>query len=259
MAKLQLSPTRISTFLTCKTLYKYDYQDKIGRFYHKGSRSTSFGATLHQALHGFAVAGGVNAETAEQLTARAMESWRSLGYDTLEQENEYKELAEKVLITYHANSIARGIEANLFLAEKQIKFDMGEFVLTGRVDRIDEHIGSGVLEVIDYKSGRETITEDDVSKALAMCVYQLILKRAYPDRRVQSTIVALRSGDSATVELSDEQLAVWEDDLRDIGRQILETDWESVRPVWLPDVCPDCDYLKLCERYWKITGERSNT
>jgi CRISPR/Cas system-associated exonuclease Cas4 (RecB family) len=88
-----------------------------------------------------------------------------------------------------------------------------------------------------------------------MCVYQLILKRTYPNRRVASTIIALRSGDSATVELSDEQLAKWEEDIRDIARQIVETDWESVMPVRLTDTCPNCDYLRLCERWWRMTGE----
>lgn len=251
MAKLQLSPTRIGAFLTCRTLYKYDYIDKIGRFYHKARPGNTFGATLHQALHDFIRAGGARSESAEQLTARAMQAWRTVGYESAEQEADYKELAARVLEMHHAREIAAGDRTNLFLAEKMIKLDMGGIVLAGRVDRIDEHIATGALEIIDYKSGRDTVTAEDVGKALAMCVYQLILKRTYPSRRVIGTIVALRSGESASVELTDSQLASWEDDLRDIGRQIVETDWESVRPVRLDGVCESCDYLRLCERYWR--------
>jgi len=51
------------------------------------------------------------------------------------------------------------------------------------------------------------------------------------------------------------QLDEWEAELRLIGERILSTDWESVRPVRIEDVCPDCDFLKLCERYWKRNAE----
>jgi len=82
MGKLQLSPTRIGIFLTCRMLYKYDYFDKIGRFYHKAHAGNTFGAVLHQALQGFAIAGGVKKESVEQLIARALVSWRSVGYES---------------------------------------------------------------------------------------------------------------------------------------------------------------------------------
>ena len=42
-----------------------------------------------------------------------------------------------------------------------------------------------------------------------------------------------------------------EEDLRGIGITILEKDFEAVRPVPLPDVCPWCDFLPLCTRAWK--------
>jgi putative RecB family exonuclease len=225
-SKLRLSPTRIGTFLACRVMYKYDYIDRIGRFYHKASAGNSFGSTLHQALHDFHVAGGVVAEDSEVLAKRAIQT------------ESRKEGATRV-----------------FLAEKMIAYDMGDFILTGRVDRIDEHLEGGALEIVDYKSGRTSVTPDEVRDALAMSVYQLILKRLYPERRVMATIHALRSGESATIELSDTQLTEWESELRHIGERLLGTDWESVRPTYLENVCPDCDFLRLCTRYWKSERE----
>ena len=249
-SKLRLSPTRIGTFLACRMMYRYDYVDKIGRFYHKSYAGNSFGATLHQALHDFHVAGGVESEDSQALARRAADSWRSAGYDDAAQEALHRELAADILHSYHQAQAASAGRARLFLAEKMIAWDMGPFVLNGRVDRIDEHVADGALEIIDYKSGRSGVTKESVEEALAMCVYQLIVKRVYPERRVMATIHALRSGETATVELSDEQLARWEDEIRQTGREIIETDWEAVRPVYLADVCPDCDFLSLCERYW---------
>jgi RecB family exonuclease len=69
------------------------------------------------------------------------------------------------------------------------------------VDRVDEH-HDGALEIVDYKSGRESVTEEDVAGSLALGVYQLLLKRKYPDRRVFATLVALRTGSQASHELS---------------------------------------------------------
>jgi RecB family exonuclease len=127
---------------------------------------------------------------------------------------------------------------------------MGAFVLTGRIDRVDEHLEDGALEIVDYKSGRTDVTEEDVKDALAMSVYQLLVKRNHPERRVFATIHALRGGVTASASFTDDELAEWESELRGLGLEILGKDFEAVRPVPLPDVCPDCDFLPLCSRTW---------
>jgi putative RecB family exonuclease len=255
--KLQLSPTRIATYLACRVMYRYDYIDKIGKFYHKSRAGNSFGATLHQALQQFHEAGGARVESADQLSGRAMSTWRPFGFADAAEEAAHKELAIEVLQKYHVSAIERADTTRVFLTEKQVKYDLNLFSLAGRVDRIDEHLSDGALEIVDFKSGRSEITEEDVRSALAMSIYQLIVKRLYPDRRVFATIIALRSGMSASAELSDTELSTWEGDIVEIGREILEKDWDAVRPVLLPDICPTCDFLSRCTRYWDRM-ERSN-
>lgn len=237
--------------MACRMMYRYEYIDKIGRFYHRARIGNSFGATLHQALQDFHAAGGAEQEDAEALGQRAISVWRSAGYQDVVQEEKYQALAVELLAKYHEAAEERADTTRLFLAEKMIKYDMGSFILTGRVDRIDEHLGDGALEIIDYKSGRDFVSEEDVREALAMCVYQLIAKRTWPDRRVFATIHALRGGVSASAELSDAELDEWEEAIRDIGRQIIETDYESLRPVFLPETCPGCDFYPRCSRYFQ--------
>ena len=253
--KLQLSPTRIGSFLTCRMMYKYDYLDKIGRFFHRARAGNSFGATLHQALQGFHEAGGAATEDAAQLGERVIDNWRSAGFKSPEEETQHKELAVTVMQQYHLQAQERADTTRLFLSEKMLKRDMGLFVLTGRVDRIDEHLTDGALEIIDYKSGRSEVTENQVRNALAMCIYQLLAKRQWPERRVYATIHALRTGAQASVELSDDELNAWEETLNEIGREIIEKDWDAVRPAYLPDICPTCDFLPKCDRYWRARGE----
>ncbi len=252
--KPEFSPTRLKTFLACPTMYRNDYVDKIGRFYHRARAGFTFGSTLHQTLQNFHEEGGSAVVSASELVAKLETTWQSQGYKDAEHEQEYKVAAAQILETYHAATEARAEETKTFLTEKMLKWDMGPFVLTGRVDRIDEHLSDGALEIVDYKSGRMSVSEEDVKGALAMSVYQLLAKRCWPDRRVFATIHALRGGVTASASFTDDELLALEEDIRGVGLLIMETDFEAVRPVPLPDVCPDCDFLPLCSRYWKRQG-----
>lgn len=252
--KPEFSPTRLKTFLACPMMYRLEYVDKVGRFYHRARAGYTFGSTLHQTLQNFHEAGGSAAVSAPELVANLDATWQSQGYKDAEHEQTHREEAARILETYHALSETRAETTRTFLTEKMLKWDMGPFVLTGRVDRIDEHLADGALEIVDYKSGRLSVSEEDVKGALAMSVYQLLAKRLWPERRVSATIHALRGGITATVSYSDEEFVQLEEDLRGLGLLILETDHEAARPVPLPDVCPTCDFLPLCTRYWKRQG-----
>ena len=252
--KPEFSPTRIRTFLACSVMYRNEYVDKIGRFYHKSRAGFTFGSTLHQTLQNFHDSGGSAAVSAPDLIANLETTWQSQGYKNAAHEQEHKDAAVQILAAYHAASEARAEETRTFLTEKMLKWDLGPFVLTGRVDRIDEHVSDNALEIVDYKSGRLSVSEEDVKGALAMSVYQLLAKRNWPDRRVFATIHALRGGVTASASYTDEELAELEEELRGIGLLIMETDFEATRPVPLPDVCPTCDFLPLCSRYWQRQG-----
>jgi RecB family exonuclease len=235
-------------------MYRLEYLDKLGRFYHRARAGFTFGSTLHQTLQDFHEAGGSAVVSAPDLVAKLETTWQSQGYRDAAQEQEHREAATRILETYHAASEARAEETRTFLTEKMLKWDMGPFVLTGRVDRIDEHLDGGALEIVDYKSGRLSVSEEDVKSALAMSIYQLLARRNWPDRRVFATIHALRGGVMASASYTDEELALLEEEVRGIGMLILETDFEAVLPLPLPQVCPDCDFLPLCTRYWQREG-----
>ena len=252
--KPEFSPTRLRTFLSCPMMYRLDYVEKVGKFYHWARAGYTFGSTLHQALQTFHEDGGSAAVTAPELIAKMETVWQSQGYQDAEHEQAHKEEAAKILTVYHAASEARAEQTKPFLIEKMLKWDMGPFVLTGRIDRIDEHLDDGALEIVDYKSGRLGVTEEDVKGALAMSVYQLLAKRTNPDRRVFATIHALRGGVTASASYTDEEMLELEEDLRGVGITIMEKDFEAVRPVPLPYVCPYCDFLPLCTRSWKREG-----
>jgi len=251
--KPELSPTRIRSFLTCPMLYRLEYIDKVGRFYHRAQAGWALGSTLHQTLQAFHEEGGADNVSRAELIEKMDAGWISSGYGTVENETRHRNAAAVILHGYHSSAAERAETTRTFLTEKMLKYDMGAFVLTGRIDRIDEHLADGALEIVDYKTW-DSVHEDDVKEAMAMSVYQLLVKRLHPDRRVFATIHALAGGVTASASFTDEEMAAFEDDLRGVGLMILETDWEAVFPKPIADTCPGCDFLKICRSYWIREG-----
>jgi putative RecB family exonuclease len=252
--KPTLSPTSLSAYLSCAVKYRYLYIDKIGRFYLRARPGYSFGSTLHQVLQTFHEEGA--AQSREELTAQVEQKWISAGYQSSEQEQEFRAAGREIVQAYHAAAIERAsLQVETVATEKPIRTDMGRFVLAGRVDRIDRHT-DGALEVIDYKSGRLTTSPEEVAESLAMSIYQLILRRCNPGTRVFGTIYCLRSGETGSHEMTGEEAEQFEADIRVLGEEILDRDWEYALPRRIEE-CEECEFLRRCETYWRQEERRS--
>ncbi|MDO8682430.1 MAG: PD-(D/E)XK nuclease family protein [Armatimonadota bacterium] len=241
--KLVLSPTKIATYLACPLMYKYMYITKIGRFYYKPKAGHSFGASMHRALQTFHEHGAGETQTVEQLADHLRETWVAIGYESVAEEQESLTEGVKMLEEYYSAPPVPGTVT--IFTERQLRQDMGEFVLLGRIDRLDQHT-DGTLEIIDYKSGREDVTEDEVRHDLAMSIYQLLTKSQYPNDRVTASILCLRTGVKATVEMTAEELAAVENDVRAVAGEILAISEDTEFEPTEKDICPICDFEKLC-------------
>lgn len=253
--KLRLSPTRITTYLSCQIYYRYEYLDRIGRYYHKALPGYAFGSTLHRVLQQFHKADGVRHFTMEQLLQSARDLWQSAGYTSSDEENKYRNLAVEILSGYYRQELGQTRTRETFASEKQVSMEFAGFVLTGRVDRIVLYPDTNELEIVDYKSGRETVTSDDVRNALAMSTYQLLVRRTWPEyNNVVATIYALRGNTSASVSLSDDELLTLESTVSNIGNEIISTEFQDLRPTFMPEMCPACDFYRVCLPYFKQQG-----
>lgn len=258
--KLVLSPTRIRIFRECAAQYRLEYVDRLGRLYHRPRAGFSFGSSLHRALETFHASGGASAVTAEELGESLERAWVPQGYQSKEQEAQWKEEALRIVDAYHAAAAQRAAapdappEPVLLYAEKTLRMDIAPGIaLSGRVDRVDEH-ADGSLEIVDYKSGRLEVLPEDVAGSPALGIYQLLLKHLHPDRRVFATLTALRTGASASHEQGDDERAELLAECVEIGETLRDRDWESVTPAPC-DHCPHCDFLPYCQRYWRAHGE----
>jgi RecB family exonuclease len=244
-----LSPTRIAIYLDCVVKYRYTYIDKIARYYSRARSYYSFGSTLHHVLQEFHSEGA--SSSSEALTAAVDQNWIAAGYETPAQESEHREAGHRIVEAYHAAHQERVEQAISTLAvEKMLNWDMGEFRLSGRVDRLDQH-ADGSLDIIDYKSGRMSVDPSDIEHDLAMACYNLLVRKNYPGQSVVASIYCLRSGEHASFAWTDEQTAVFEEELTLLGQEIVSRDLTDVPPVPL-DICPECDFLPKCRQYWRL-------
>lgn len=242
--KPTLSPTKMLTYLACPVKYYWAYVNPLGRYYQRPRPEFTFGANLHRVLQLFHAAGGVEAIPKEQLRTAFESIWSNVGFESQEQAEQHRQLGLQMLDSYYDQQAERkGIARTLF-TERLLRKDMGRFVLIGRLDRVDEY-PDGTLEIIDYKSGRDEVTYEQIQDDFALVCYQLLLRHHYPNRPILATIVALRTGAQATTFLTPTEVQEMEEIVRLLGEEILDRDFENLVPQFKP-LCRVCEFLPLC-------------
>ncbi len=247
MRKPTLSPSKITTYLACPVKYRWTYVDDRGKWYLRSKSYYSFGTTLHRVLERFHNEGDSGVSTQAEVLAAYEESWIDAGFSSAEEMAEAFGEGKQILTRHVQMQMDRPKLAKTLFLERQFRWDMGEFALIGRVDRVDEY-EDGTLEIVDYKSGRESVSQEEVASDIAMGCYQLLLKRKFPDRQVKATILALRSGESCSSSMTDAELNDFERDIHTLGMEILNEDYPDLIPVYKP-LCGRCDFIPLCRKH----------
>lgn len=245
--KPTISPSKITTYLACPVKYRWTYVDDRGKWYLKAKSYYSFGTTLHRVLERFHDSEQTGVETTQELFAAYDESWMSAGFNSAEEMAEAYGEGKHILERHVERCKLKPATAKTLFVERQMKLDMGAFMLVGRMDRIDEH-EDGTIEIIDYKTGWQSVTDEDVASDIAMSCYQLLVRSQYPDRRVVASIHSLRSGEEASYSMSDEEMEEFRSDIAFIGTQMLNHDYEYLTPMY-KRICPSCDFVALCRKH----------
>ncbi len=247
MRKQTLSPSKISAYLACPVKYKWTYVDDRGKWYLKSKSYYSFGTSLHSVLQRFHDSGDEGVTTTHQAIAALEESWIDAGYSSQDEMMEALAEGKAIVETYLEGLRMEPVTAKTILIEKTLRKDLGAFTLLGRLDRVDER-DDGTLEIVDYKSGRDNVTSQDIQTDLAMSIYQILVSAAYPGKSVLATIVALRTNRKASYGMAAAEIESVESDLKMIGAEIMNRDFENMLPVRKP-LCEYCDFLPLCSKH----------
>lgn len=226
--------------------YLWTYVDSRGKWYLKAKSYYSFGTTLHKVLEKFHDSGETGVTTVGDALKVYEESWIDAGYASSEEMQEAYGEGREIVIAAIENELGRDPGVKTVAVEKFLKFDLGPFVLIGRVDRIDQH-PDGTLEIVDYKSGRMSVSDEDVASDFAMACYQLLITKNFPGVPVKATIHALKTRKTGTASMTKEDLETFELDIRLLGQEILATSIEDHSPR-IKELCNYCDFIQLCSK-----------
>lgn len=195
------TPSRLAAF-DCPRRYRFTYVDRPQPVKGPPWAHNSVGAAAHLAL-----ARWWDLPPEQRTPARGAElvrrHWAALGFKNTEQSDEARERTAGWVAAYLADLDPAHEPVGV---ERTVGVPVGRLSISGRVDRIDEaHDRS--LVIVDYKTGRRPLTNDDARGSLALALYVLGARRALRRDCVRVELHHLPTGEVLSYEHTQESLA----------------------------------------------------
>jgi DNA helicase II / ATP-dependent DNA helicase PcrA len=261
----KFSFSQINAYNRCPYQYKLSHVLKIPM---KGSPSFSFGNTIHNTLQkfyervqelnnvkqdslfglpaekGHDISGGVKVPKIEELLEMYEEKWIADWYNSKKQRKQYFEKGKEILKIFYTSQ-----EGNWTVPvslEGFFKIKVGEYLINGRIDRIDQ-LEDGSLEIIDYKTGKgkEKLSADDKQQLL---IYQIAAQSLPEYKNIgevsQLTFYYVNDDLRQSFIGKDKDIEKLQEKLLDTMNKISEGEF---KPTPGPFICKYCEYKEICE------------
>jgi len=189
----------------------------------------------------------------EELLRFYEENWRSEGYESPEEEANYKAYGRKLLTAFWE---IHGRDFQMPLAvEKLFYIDIGGVKLRGFIDRVDK-MESGALSIVDYKTNKELFTIDYLEKDLQLTLYQIAAEQLWQLPVEKLTLYHMRSNTPISCP-GRGQLQL--NDAKELVLDVADKINEQIFPATENDYCP-CDFPEYCPYYRHLyIGETAET
>jgi hypothetical protein len=249
---LQAAPSRLITYLDCPRRYRFAYLDRPAPAKGPPWAHNSLGAAVHTAL-----ANWWKLPVAERTVARGGDlvddAWLSDGFRD-EAQREMARLRSRAMVETYVAELDPTDEP--IGVERTVALKTEHAALFGRVDRIDDRAGDGLV-VVDYKTGRHVLTVDDARTSLALAVYAAATARTLRRdcRRVE--LHHLPTGAVLSWEHSEDGLARHLRRADSIAQEIAVLDGrfragvdaaeaDTMYPPTVSAMCGWCDFNRAC-------------
>jgi putative RecB family exonuclease len=235
----QISASKLQTYSRCPKSYQFRYELGIKSAAFFGS--AALGTALHQAL------AAVYRDWHYQTPIPELE-WLDTCWQQYAAPLNPMQVMEgqSILHGYYRTYIATQAAMRKPLAvegkiQGHLQVENLEFVLSGRYDRLD-FLEDG-LELIDYKSTKETKLPEPLQLDLQMGLYYLALSEQYQQSLKQLSLIFLRTGEKVSFSTTPTQIQQVQEAIGNLAIG-LRQDQE-----WLPiqgDHCRRCSYARYC-------------
>ena len=231
-----LSYTQISLYQSCPLHYKLQYIDGLkpkDRWYF------SFGTTIHKCAEHFFRVRVPPPPLLEELLDFYEQRWLSAGYESAEEEANYKAYGRELLTKFweiHSADFRMPVAV-----ERLFNIDIEGVKLTGYIDRVDK-LDSGGLSIIDYKTNRELFTADYVENDLQLTIYQMAAEQTWQLPVEMLTLYHLRSNTACSCSPRDAKKI---EDVRRLVNEVAENIAQGKFSATENQFCP-CDFPQHC-------------
>lgn len=208
----------------------------------------TLGAVVHNALKAYFE---LRAEqrTPERAAELVRRCWKSDGFAGPDQAAEYRERAQQWVRDYVAELPANHEPVAV---ERWVSAQLGEIIAEGRVDRIDDR--DGELVVVDYKTGRRGLRDDDAKHSQALGLYALAVGKNLHRRCSRVELHHLPTGTVSSWEHTAESLAELRERAESLAAELSSAttefqqgaDPDETFPVRTGTHCSTCDFRAHC-------------
>ena len=254
------SPSRLLAWLDCPRRYRMQYLDRPRPPARPQRAHTSIGVATHNALRDFwDLPPAERTPTAVERLVR--QSWIDVGFRDPDQSADWL-----VRTTERVTAYLRGIDRDRqpLGVERTVSLRTETLAVTGRVDRLDDR--DGELVVVDYKTGRAQLTDDDARTSLPLALYAVAAAGMFRRPCVRVELHHLATGEVLSHEHTPESLQRKVAEAESIASDLRKVDADHAdkgvgSQLFGPRVSPICmwcDFRAHCPEGQQIGPEKSD-
>jgi RecB family exonuclease len=242
------TPSRLATYEDCPRRYRMTYLDRPAPPKGPPWAHISLGVSVHNALHLWwdEPLPRRTPEAAAHLVRRVWveEGWRDADQSACARERSAAAVARYVARLDPADTPV-GVE-------RQVAARTTALALSGRIDRLDDR--GGELVVVDYKTGRRPVTDDDARTSQALALYAVAAQSTFrrPCRQVElhhvpTATVAVAEHDDVSIGRHVRRAeSVASDIVAATARLRAGQDRDEAFPTTPGRLCSWCDFRRHC-------------
>jgi DNA helicase-2/ATP-dependent DNA helicase PcrA len=242
-----LSYSQIETFRICPLHYKLKYIYKVPT---PPSSSQSFGNSFHLTMKAFYEAVISGEKPSKSLIFRCLkENWISEGYLGKKHEEGSFAKAKRFLEHYFKNTFnAKIIPVSM---EQPFVVKLDDLRVGGKMDRVDAY--GDTIEIIDYKTGANPMSQKEVDNDLQLSIYALAATSipefpfAKSPDNVKLSLYYFDTPQVVSTVRTRQQLDEARKIIKDYKKQIESSDFKCSGNV----LCEKCEYSLFC----RVSGE----
>jgi putative RecB family exonuclease len=254
------SPSRLLAWLDCPRRYRMQYLDRPRPAPRPQRAHTSIGVATHNALRDFWDLPPAE-RTPIAVERLVRQSWIDVGFRDPEQSADWR-----VRTTERVTAYLRGIDRNRqpLGVERTVSLRTPSLAVTGRVDRLDDR--DGELVVVDYKTGRARLTDDDARTSLPLALYAVAAAGMFRRPCVRVELHHLSTGEVLAHEHTPESLQRKVVEAESIASDLRRVDADfadqgvgsKLFGPRVSPICMWCDFRAHCPEGQQIGPEKSD-